>query len=79
MNRPDNYDIGLDDGWSLAPIAIGDCSAYLRGYLAGIADADDECAAVGIGISYGSQLGKKRRYMISEARRLLRIVTSDDR
>ena len=78
MSRPDDYDRGLDDGWALAPISGRPSAEYLRGYLGGIQDADDECAAVGIWFACGSQVGKKRRHMLSEARRLLRIVTSDD-
>lgn len=76
MTRPDDYDRGLDDGWALAPIAHGRSADYLRGYLAGIADADDEAAAVGLWLVCGAQVGKKRRHMITEARRLLRATTS---
>lgn len=71
MSRSDKYDAGLDDGWALAPIRYGACAEYLRGYLAGMQDAGDECAAVGIVLRCGSQVGKRHRYMLSEARRLL--------
>lgn len=73
----DIYSEGRDDGWELAPIRHGASADYLQGYIGGIADADDDSAAVGIQIAPGSQVGRKRRRMLSEARRLLRNLTSD--